>query len=299
MHYKSTALSDKVFRVCNVVILTTLMLMALYPCLYVVFASFSNPVELYVSQSKLLWGPKGFSTMAYEITLQNARLWTAYGNTFLYVISGTVLSVFFSVMGGYVLSRRYLPGRVTLTFIITFTMFFSGGLIPTFLIVRTLKLYNTFGAMIIPSMINTMNVIYIMSYCRSIPDEMEESAKVDGANDWDVFWRIMVPLSVPIIAVITLYYAVGIWNSYIAPTIYLMDRKLFPLQVLLREILISEDELSMNITTTSDSAFQNIPAYKETIKFTTIIISMVPVLILYPFIQRFFIRGVMLGAIKG
>ena len=178
---------------------------------------------------------------------------------------------------------------------ITITMFFGGGLIPTYLIVVSLGLVNTRWAMILPGLLSTYNIIMMMTYFRGIPASLEESARIDGANDWVILIKIMIPLALPVIAVIALYIIVANWNSYIPATIYLRDRKLFPLQVILREILISG---TSNLDTET-SGYDNFSAYSEAVKYATIIASTIPVLCIYPFLQRFFVKGVMLGAIKG
>lgn len=297
---KSNTIGDRVFTVINTSILLFLTLMALYPCLYVLFASVSNPMELYTAESKILLYPKGFSFAAYDIVLGNANIWRGYRNTLIYVLLGTSVSVFLTSLGGYVLSRRYLPGRKFFIVLITITMFFGGGLIPTFLVVRYLGMLDTIWAMVFPSAINTFNMILMMSFFRSIPDSMEESAKIDGANDWSIFSRIMVPLALPVIAVITLFCIVGVWNSYIPPTIYLRNRILFPLQVILREILLSNVDSSLGVSTsTSAGGYADVQAYTESVKYAVIIVSIVPLLCVYPFIQKYFIKGIMLGAVKG
>lgn len=291
---ESRSTGDFVFKALNYALLTLILLITLYPCYYVVMASFSDPVKLYAG-SKFLVAPRGFSVAAYDIILKHAMLWKSYGNTLVYVGLSTVFGLSMTILGAFVLSRRFLPGKNVMLMLITVTMFFSGGLIPTYLVVVALKLVNTRAAMILPGLMSTYNLIMMLTYFRSIPASLEESATIDGANDLTILTRIVVPLSLPVIAVIALYIIVANWNSYIPATIYLRNRELFPLQVILREILISG---SSNLDTLT-SGYDDFAAYSESVKYATIIVSTVPVLIVYPFLQRFFVKGVMLGAIKG
>ena len=291
---ESKSISNKAFNVINYALLTLIMLITLYPCWYVVVASVSNPVLLYNGSKLLLW-PRGFSLEAYDLILDHAMLWKSYGNTLIYVCGSLGLGLTCTILGSYVLSRSFLPGKGFFLGMITVTMFFGGGLIPTYLVVVTLKLVDTRWAMILPGLVSTYNMIMMMTYFRGIPASLEESARIDGANDWTILTRIMIPLALPVIAVIALYIIVGNWNSYIAATIYLRNRELYPLQVILREILISG---SSNLDTAT-SGYDDFSAYSEAVKYATIIASTLPVLCIYPFLQRFFVKGVMLGAIKG
>ena len=291
---ESKTWSDRVFDVIVYALLILITVATLYPCWYVVMASVSDPVALYNGSKLLLW-PRGFSLDAYKLILQHAMLWMSYGNTLIYVGASTVLGLSLTIMASYVLSRSYMPGTNVVLTMITITMFFGGGLIPTYLIVVSLGLVNTRWAMILPGLLSTYNIIMMMTYFRGIPASLEESARIDGANDWVILIKIMIPLALPVIAVIALYIIVANWNSYIPATIYLRDRKLFPLQVILREILISG---TSNLDTET-SGYDNFSAYSEAVKYATIIASTIPVLCIYPFLQRFFVKGVMLGAIKG
>ena len=291
---ESKTWSDRVFDVIVYALLILITIATLYPCWYVVMASVSDPVALYNGSKLLLW-PRGFSLEAYKLILQHAMLWMSYGNTLIYVGASTALGLSLTIMASYVLSRSYMPGKNIFLTMITITMFFGGGLIPTYLVVVGLGLVNTRWAMILPGLLSTYNIIMMMTYFRGIPASLEESARIDGANDWVILIKIMIPLALPVIAVIALYIIVANWNSYIPATIYLRDRKLFPLQVILREILISG---TSNLDTET-SGYDNFSAYSEAVKYATIIASTIPVLCIYPFLQRFFVKGVMLGAIKG
>ena len=288
---ESRSAGDRAFRAINYTILTLILLVTLYPCWYVVVASFSDPVQLYGGSKILLW-PRGFSLAAYEIIMEHTMLWKSYANTLLYVTLSTVVGLALTILGSYVLSRRALPGQRVMLTLIIITMFFGGGLIPTYLIVVELGLIDSIWSMVLPSAISTYNLIMMLTYFRTMPLSLEESARIDGANDAVILTRILVPLAKPVIA---LYIIVGSWNSYIPATIYLRDRNKFPLQVILREILISGTSNLDSLT----SGYDDFAAYSESVKYTTIILSTLPVMVLYPFLQKFFVKGVMLGAIKG
>jgi len=291
---ESKTIWDRLFTVANYVLLSLILLLTLYPCWYVVVASVSDPVKLYAGSKFMIW-PRGFSVQAYEIIMKHAMLWKSYGNTLIYVSAATVLGLTLTMLGAFVLSRKYLPGKNAMMVMVTITMFFSGGLIPSYLINVELGLVNNRWAMIIPGAISTYNMIMMLTYFRGIPDSLEESARIDGANELVILTRIVIPLSLPVIAVISLYIIVAHWNSYMHATIYLRERDLFPLQVILREILISGSSNLDQMT----SGYDDFAAYSEAVKYATIIVSTLPVLAIYPFLQRFFVKGVMLGAIKG
>lgn len=291
---RGNSLGDRTFALANGALLTLLLVITLYPFWYVVMASVSDPVQLYDGSKLLLW-PRGFNTEGYKVILKHRMLWLSYGNTLFYVLATLAIGLSLTVMAGYLFSRTRLPGKNVMLTLIMITMFFGGGLIPTYLVVSALKITNTRWAMIVPGVISTYNIIMMTTYFRGIPQSMEEAALIDGANDWTILTRIMVPLAKPVIAVISLYIIVAKWNEYIVATIYLRERELFPLQVILQEILISG---TSNLDTQT-SGYGDFAAYSEAVKYTTIIASTIPVLILYPFLQRFFVKGVMLGAVKG
>ena len=285
--------SDRAFDGVLYTIAAILTLTALYPMYFIIIASISDPSL--VAQGKILLLPRGVTLEGYEHLASMKNLWVGYGNTILYTIAGTAIMLVVNIPVAYALSRRDLVGRRWFTLFFVFPMFFGGGLIPTYLVVVGLGLVNTRWAMILPGLLSTYNIIMMMTYFRGIPASLEESARIDGANDWVILIKIMIPLALPVIAVIALYIIVANWNSYIPATIYLRDRKLFPLQVILREILISG---TSNLDTET-SGYDNFSAYSEAVKYATIIASTIPVLCIYPFLQRFFVKGVMLGAIKG
>ncbi len=294
--YIKKSFGEKTFDVLNTLFLILLIVITLYPCYYVLVASVSSPVKIYEGSPLLLW-PKDFAIYSYKQVIKDTQIWNGYRNTIFYVTCGTFLSVLLTTTAAFAASRKTLPGKNIIIFLIMFTMYFSGGLIPTYMVVRNLGLLNTPFAMILPQAVSTYNLIITLSYFRGMPESLVEAAKIDGASDFKVFSRIMVPLAKPIIAVISLYYAVAIWNNYFSALIYINDRNLYPLQLVLREILVQNDTTSsqgaLNVSSI-DSA-----AYAANIKYAIIVVSTVPILCLYPFIQKYFVKGVMIGAVKG
>lgn len=287
-------IGDRAFDVFNYALLTFLMIITLYPFLYVVFASLSSPEEL-ASNTGLLLKPLGFSFGAYVAVLKNPMIIIGYKNTLFYVVTGTIYNVIMTALGAYVLSRKNFFWKKYIMGMVVFTMFFGGGLIPSFLLVKSLGLYNTVWALIIPGAISTMNMIIMKTSFEGIPAGLEESAKIDGANDISILFKIILPLSMPVIAVMILYYGVGHWNSWFGALIYLRNKNLYPLQLVLREILISSSMNEM-LQGTVDSDKQSL---SETIKHATIIVATLPILLVYPFLQKYFVKGVMIGALKG
>jgi putative aldouronate transport system permease protein len=273
---------EKFFNFCNILFMLGLMLVTLYPFLYVVFASLSDPALL-LRQRGLLVKPVGFTVQAYGTVFKNPILFSSYLNTLIYVVCGTSMSVLLTIFGAYTLSRKNVLLRTPIMFFIVFTMWFSGGMIPLFLLVRNLHLLNNRLALILPNAVSVYNLIVAMTYFKSIPDSLEESAKIDGANDYVIMFRIIVPLAVPVIAVITLFYSVGIWNSWFHAMIFLTKRELFPVQLVLREILILNDASGVAGGGAASQGDQIQVA--ETIKFATAVVTTVPILVIYPFVQ--------------
>lgn len=294
MIYKKS-LGEQIFDICNHLVLILLVIVTLYPCYYVVVASLSDPTRIYEGSGLLLY-PKGFSFEVYKSVLEYQPLWTGYLNTIIYVAAGGFLSVVTTIMAAFSLTRRKLPFKNFITMAIVFTMYFSGGLIPTYLVVKGLKLLDTRWVMILPTLVGTYNLIITMSYFRGLPYELEEAAKIDGANDYRILLQVMLPLAKPIVAVVSLYYMVAIWNNYFNAMIYLTDRDLYPLQLVLREILIQGDTASVG---GAASQAGDVQSYAENLKFAVIVVSTIPILCVYPFIQRYFVKGVTIGAVKG
>jgi putative aldouronate transport system permease protein len=288
-------IGDSVFGVVNTILMIGLMVVTLYPLLYVAFASVSDPATFMQFRGALL-RPLGFTLEAYRRVFDNPMILVGYRNTLFYVIAGTSLNLLMTCLGAYVLSRRNVPLIRPIMMGIVFTMFFSGGLIPTFLLVgRTLGMMDTPWALIVPVAISTYNLIIMRTGFEAVPYELEEAARMDGANDLDILFRIVLPLSKPVLAVMILFYAVAHWNAFFSAMVYLRTREWYPLQLVLREILIVNATDSM---VTGGSTGDVIPI-GETIKYATIVVATLPILCVYPFLQRYFVKGVMIGAIKG
>lgn len=293
MNYKKSS-GEIVFDIFNYMLMVLLVIVTLYPCYYVVVASVSDPTRIYEGSGILLY-PKGFALNAYKDVLNYKQLWLSYGNTIFYVAAGGFLSVTVTVMTAFGLTRRDLPFRNFIMFAILFTMYFNGGLIPTYLVVKNVGLLDTRLAMILPGLVGTYNLIITISYFRGLPYELEEAAKIDGANDYTILLKVMMPLAKPIIAVIALYYMVSLWNNYFTAMIYLNKRSLYPLQLVLREILIQNDTNAVGSASNAGDA----QSYAENLKYAVIVVSTIPILCVYPFIQRYFVKGVTIGAVKG
>lgn len=293
MKFKKSA-GEIVFDITNYTIMLIMIIVTLYPCYYVLIASVSDPVRIYEGNGILLF-PKGFSTNAYADVLSYKQLWTSYANTIFYVAVGGFLSVVVTIMSAFSLTRRDLPFKNLIMFAILFTMYFSGGLIPTYLVVKSIGILDSRLAIILPALMSTYNLIITISYFKGLPYELEEAAKIDGASDYTILLKIMIPLAKPIIAVISLYYMVALWNEYFSAMIYLNKRSLYPLQLVLREILIQNDTASMG----SASNAGDVQSYAENLKYAVIVVSTIPILCVYPYIQRFFVKGVTIGAVKG
>jgi len=270
------------------------MIITLYPLVHVTFASVSNP-SLLIQHRGLLLRPFGFELGAYEAVFQNPMIVKGYTNTIFIVVAGTTVNIVMTSLGAYVLSRKGVYWKKVLMFIIVFTMFFGGGMIPTYLLVKNLGLTNTLWSLIIPNAMSTYNMIIMRTSFMAIPESLEESAKIDGAKDFTILFKIVLPLSLPVIAVMILFYGVGHWNSWFSAMIYLRERELYPLQLILREILIASslDNMMTEVTVVDREPIG------QTIKYATIIIATAPILCIYPFLQKYFVKGIMIGALKG
>lgn len=288
--------ADKAFHVANTAFLIGILLLYAYPLWFVVIASLSTPVE--ISQGNVWIVPRGTTIEAYRRVLTNDDILMGYRNTIFYTIAGVAVNVTMTVLAAYPLSRKRFFGRKIILIYLTFTMFFNGGLIPTYLVVNGLGLVNTFWVMIIPNAVSVF-LIFIMRtfFVRTIPDELYDAAAIDGSSHVHTLVRVVLPVSGPVLAVMILFYGVGHWNSYFNALIYLSDRERFTLQLILREILVQEriDEM----VDIADEAYFEQAMLAEILKYAVIIFASVPVLLLYPFLQRYFVKGVMIGAIKG
>ncbi|KOO51108.1 carbohydrate ABC transporter permease [Viridibacillus sp. FSL E2-0187] len=287
--------TDRAFNIFNIVFLAIVALLVIYPLVFVLSASLSNPQ--YVLSGELWLWPKEFTLDAYEKVFKNEDIINGFVNTLKYTVFGTILNVIMTILAAYPLSRRDLKGRGFIMAFIVFTMFFSGGLIPTYLLIRDLGMLNTFWVMIIPNAVAVWNIIIMRTFFQSIPHELEESAMIDGAGNFKILWSIVLPLSFPVIAVMVLFYSVGHWNSYFQALIYLQDQDKFPLQLILRQILIQGQTDDMIKATSESFLAQQLSV--EGLKYAVLIVANLPMLMLYPFLQRYFVKGVMIGSLKG
>jgi putative aldouronate transport system permease protein len=279
-----------VFDVINTIVLLFIAFITFYPVLYIISVSFSDTTS--IVQNKIRFFPKGFNFEAYKFILEDIRIPRAYMNTIIYTAAGTLVNVLMTALGAYPLSKKGFFGRKFFMAAIIFTMFFNGGMIPNYIIVQKLGLINTIWALIIPNAIWTMELLILKGFYESIPASLYESAIVDGASEYKILFKIMLPLSKAALASIGLFYFMGHWNSFFIPLIYLNEAKKFPLQLVLREMLIFDTAKETNLM---DQSMMT----PEAMKNATIFISMIPVLIIYPFAQKYFVKGVMVGSIKG
>lgn len=298
MNHLTNSKGDKVFLFFNNVFLTVVFLLVLYPLIYILSSSFSSTSAV-IAGRVWLW-PVDFSLRGYKAVFENAYIISGYTNSAIYMVAGTIVNVFMTILAAYPLSRKDFKARNFFMLIFAFTMWFSGGLIPSYILINSLGMINTRWVMIIPGAISVWNMIITRTYFEStISRELLEAAQIDGCNDFKFVTKIVLPLSGAIIAVITLFYAVGHWNAFFNAFIYLNEKKLFPLQLILREILVlSQIDISM-ISGIRMEEIEAREGIKELLKYSLIIVASVPVLILYPFVQRYFVKGVMIGSLKG
>ncbi|MBE7721733.1 carbohydrate ABC transporter permease [Lacrimispora indolis] len=287
--------SDRLFDWVITLIAMIVILIVLIPLIFVMAASFSDPDM--VIRGKVFLIPKGITTKAYTMVFENKDIWRGFANSLFYTAAGTLISVTLTVLAAYPLSRKGLPGRNLLMMGILFTMYFSGGMVPTYLLVRDLGMYNTVWAVLVPAALSTYNLIVAKTFFEnSIPEELYESAYLDGCGNIQMLFKIVLPLSKAILAVLVLYYAVGIWNSYFDALIYLKDTAKHPLQIVLRNILLLGQTEQMG---TNDVGMAEKIKMAEAIKYSAIVVSSIPMILIYPFIQKHFVKGVMIGAVKG
>jgi putative aldouronate transport system permease protein len=292
---KRESVRDKVFVVVNYTLLAIIACLMIYPLIYVLSASFSNPARTVLGDIWLF--PKELTLDLYVKVFQNEKILIGYRNTIIYTVFGTFINLLFSVMIAYPLSRKDFYGRNMITVFIMITMFFSGGMIPTYLLVKDLGMLDTIWAIVLPGAVSVYNVIIMRTFFQSIPNELYEAASIDGCGNISFLLKIVMPLSMPIIAVMTLFYGVGHWNAYFDSLIYLNDESKFPLQLFLRQMLIQEDMSGMS--SASDNAISEHLMQIEGLKYAVVIVASLPMLVLYPFLQKYFVKGVMIGSIKG
>lgn len=288
------SLGQRIFDVCNVIFMLILMIVMVYPLWHVACASLSDGTALLAHQGLLLL-PEKFTMEAYRAVFTNKLILGSYLNTFIIVLSSLVINIVLTALAAYCLSRKNFPsGRYIMKFI-TITMFISGGMIPSYLLItRTLGLYDSFWALILPSAISTYNMIIMRTSFSQVPDTLIEAARLDGATHWQTLFKIVLPLSMSTVSVILLYYGVAHWNSWFQASLYLKTRGKFPLQLILREILIQNNTESMMDNQAADTY-----ALSEVIKYAIIMVATVPILMIYPYLQKYFKKGVMVGAVKG
>ncbi len=283
-----------VFDIFNVLFMLFMMIIAVYPIYYIVMASLSEP-ELLIRHHGVLLRPCGFSTIGYISVMKNSDIYIGYLNTIIYVAAGTILSLFVSSLLAYSLSRKNVKYSPHMMVFVIITMFFSGGMVPTYLVVKGCGLLDTRWAIILPSLMSVYNLIVMKTSFMSIPDSLLEAAKIDGANDVQIWAKIVMPLSTATVAVFVLFTGVMFWNSWFSAMIYLKKRTLFPLQLFLREILVNSSTNEM----IDNAGAGERASLEEVVKYATIIVATIPVLCIYPFLQKYFVNGVMVGAVKG
>lgn len=292
---------DRVFGAVNAALVIIVMFLVAYPLFFTIIASVSDPYQ--VVTGKVYLYPRGFTLDAYKNVINESTIWKGYRNTIFYTVGGTMLNLFLTIPTAYVMSKSYLPGRKVLNWFFLIVMYFNGGLVPTYILIKKLKLLDTALVMILLGGINIYNMIVARSfYASSIPTELYDACKIDGCSEWKAFVRVAIPLSAPIIAVMALYYGVSHWNSYFNALIYTSSQRLQPLQLVLRNILIlNQDSFVIEETASKeDIEFMARRAYMvQSMKYALIFIASAPVMCIYPLIQKYFVKGVMIGSIKG
>ena len=283
---------ERIFTVFNTILLVFLSLIMLYPMVYEIFVSLSDPIALSKHRGILL-SPQGFSTYAYSWVMGKAEVWTGYKNTLFTIVVGLCFNLTLTAIGAYFLTRKNALWHKPVMVLILITMYFSGGMVPSFLLVRTLGMYDTLWSIIIPGAISTYNMILLRSYFATIPESLVESVFIDGGSHGAILFKIFIPLSLPAMAVMVLYYGVGHWNTYFNAMIYLQDRSKWTLQLILKDMLIQGSNLDVD---EQDAEYQQVV---ESIKGAMVIVSTVPILCIYPFLQKYFVGGIMIGSLKG
>lgn len=296
--FRKQSRPDKIFDVVNYTILILILFVVLYPLYFIVIASFSSPDA--VASGKVHLFPVGFNIKGYQEVFKYQEIWTGYKNSIIYTVVGTFVNLAATIPAAFAFSRRELYGKNVFLLLFTFTMFFGGGLIPSYLLISNLGLKNTMWALVLPGAVGVYNLVVARTFFdQNVPNELWEAATVDGSDYFKYFFRIILPIAKPIIAVMFLIYAVGHWNSYFSAMIYINDRAKYPLQLILREILIQSQSIASQ---TSSANMESLEAHRqlaEMIKYGVIIVSSLPVLCIYPFVQKHFVKGMMIGSVKG
>lgn len=292
-----SSLSRKLFVGFNYTLLTAMAIIFILPVIHVFFSSISDPYWLNTKSGLVLY-PHGINFTGYRLVFNNKDLIRGFGNTLIYVTAATILGLVVTIIGAYVLSRRDMLFADMIMMLISFTMIFGGGIVPSYIIMQKLSLLNTRWAVILPACVSTYNLIIMRTAFQTVPPALEESARLDGAGDLTVIFQVLLPLVKASAATIALYYIIAHWNSWFQASMYLQNRELFPLQLVLREILIVNDANTAASMTTLD-AVSDANAYKQLVKYAVIIVSSAPMLVVYPFVMKYFESGVMVGAVKG
>lgn len=295
---KKLSRDDLIYEIFTKLFLVIVMVLILYPLYFVLVASFSDPI--YVNSGEMLFWPKGFTLLGYQRVFKDSRIWIGYRNTIIYTVLGTGLGLAATTMAAYSLSRKDLPGRKIIMFLFIFTMYFQGGMIPYYLVVKGLGLVNSRILMILSGAVSVYNIIITRSFLEAnIPGELKDAASIDGCGNVRFFVQMVLPLSKAVIAVIALYLAVSYWNSYFNAMIFLTDTNKYPLQLFLRQILLTVSE-SVSVDSGLDpTALIQLQQMGQVIKYGVIVVSTVPIICVYPFIQKYFVKGVMIGSVKG
>lgn len=294
--FKNSSRGDKIFIVSVYVLLVLILIIVLYPLIYVVSASFSDP-QAVISGEVLLW-PVDVTLRGYQAVFKNPKILTGFANSLLYMFVGTAINLIMTMLCAYPLSRKEFTARNKIAALFVFTMYFSGGLVPSYMVVSKLGLINSRLAMLIPTAMSTYNMIIARTYMvNSIPDELYEAAQLDGCSPFKYLLKVIVPLSKPIIAVLALYYGIAKWNNYFDAMLYLNDTAKWPITMVLREILI-QNQIDPTMLTDA-SALSKLQGMTELLKYSVIVVASVPVLVIYPFVQKYFVKGVAIGAVKG
>ncbi|WP_426982880.1 carbohydrate ABC transporter permease [Bacillus cabrialesii] len=292
VHTMHNTKAGRVFDVCNILFLGGVGAITILPFLYIIAGSFATEAEL--AQRSFFIFPKTFTLEAYKYVFSTPTFIRSMGVSIFITVAGTAVQLFFTFTMAYPLAKRHVKGRNLLLNLVIFSMLFSGGMIPTYLVVKSLGLLDTYWALILPMAINPFNLIIIKNFFQQLPRELEESAKMDGCSEIGVFWRIALPLSKPVIATFALFYAVGIWNDFFHALLYINDSAKWPLQMVLRQVTILSD-----LTATNGDTMQNTVPPEQGIKLAVIVIATLPILAVYPFLQKHFAKGMLIGSVKG
>jgi putative aldouronate transport system permease protein len=289
-----TSFGEKTFNLLNVTFMILLTIVMIYPFWYLTMYSLSD--AKLAAGGGMFFVPQGFSLAAYEVVIGNASFLSGFKVSFIVTIIGTMLSVFFTATTAYAISKRRLRGKTFFSLIILFTMLFNGGIVPNYLLIKDLGLLDTYSALILPSIIGAWNILVMKSFFSGIPDELEEAAKIDGANDLTIFFRIILPLSKPVLATIGLFTAVYYWNDFFSTILYITDKNKWALQAVLKDI-VSNASSALQSQGIAIGYQQNVS--ENTVKMASIVVATLPILIVYPFIQKYFAKGAMIGSVKG